>query len=132
MTTQDTLRVIRFRPYRKDMGPVFRLKMWDTNRVDSYGKSVLGYRLSMGEPANAAGNPAVWTVLFEGKDYCCSPMNAVDSDAAVADLMGFLTLKPGDTDTEYFAGYTPEQLIYCRQHAEALSCEVDRRFGREN
>lgn len=126
--TKEILRVIRFHPYRKGMGPVFRLKVWDTNERDSCGKWVLGYRLSMGEP-NAVGNPPVWTVIFEGEDFGCSPMHAVDSDETMTGIMCFLTLRPGDTDQEYFKDYTPEQLDYCAQHAEALAHEVDWRFG---
>ncbi len=42
--------------------------------------------------------------------------------------MGFLTLRPGDTDPDYFEDYTPEQHAYCDAHAEALSCEVSARF----
>lgn len=130
-STKNLLRVCRFSPYRKGMGPVFRLKVWDTYRTDHYGKSILGYRLSMGERQhlNVVNNPAVWTVLFEGEDFGSSPMHAIDSDETIAALMSFLTLRPGDTDSEYFDDYTPAQLDYCAQHAEALSCEVDRRFG---
>ena len=69
------------------------------------------------------------TVLFEGEDFGCSPMHAIDSDETLAGIMGFLTLRPGDTDPEYFEGYTEAQLDYCSQHAEALACEVSRRFG---
>ncbi len=116
--TQDVLRVIRFRPYRKGMGPTFRLTTWDTNRTGFGGKYLIGYRLSMGR-----------TVLFEGEDFGCSPMHAIDSDEAVKGIMGFLTLRPGDTDAEYFRDYTPAQLDYCAHHAEALSCEVMNRFG---
>ncbi len=43
--------------------------------------------------------------------------------------MGFLTLRPGDTDQEYFDGYTDNQLQYADEHAETLSCEVCSRFG---
>lgn len=126
MTTREVLRVIRFSPYRKGHGPVFRLKTWDTGRTIG-GKNCVGYRLSMGMP-NIVGNPPVWTVLFEGEDFGCSPLHAIDSDACVAGIMGFLTLRPGDTDREYFDSYTPEQLEYCQQHAEALACEVEHRF----
>jgi len=45
--------------------------------------------------------------------------------------MSFLTLRPGDTDDEYFAAYTEAQRAYCGQHAEALHCEVLARFGEE-
>lgn len=44
-------------------------------------------------------------------------------------LLGFLTLRPGDTDREYFDKYTPAQLEYANQHAETLPCECYARFG---
>ncbi len=128
---KDTLRVIRFKPYRKGMGPVFRLKTWDTNTTGFGGKYVLGYRLSIGRQPNAANQPAAWNVLFEGEDFGCSPLYAIDSDETLAAIMAFLTLRPGDTDAEYFASYTPEQLDYCSEHAEALASEVERRFGQD-
>lgn len=115
----ELLRRFVFRPYRKGMGPVFRLKVWDANRTE-YGKNMLGYELRMGR-----------TVLFTGEDFGCSPLHSIDGDNAAAAIMGFLTMRPGDTDPEYFANYTPEQLAYCAEHAEALSCEVDARFGRD-
>ncbi len=131
-TSDNILRVIRFRPYLKGKGPVFLLKTWDTGRMID-NKCRLGYRLSIGhaKDQNALGNPAVWNVLFEGEDFGCSPLDAIDSDAAVASLMSFLTLRPGDTDSEYFEAYTPEQMEYCQQHAEALACNVSDRFGDE-
>lgn len=130
-TSENLLRCIRFRPYLKGKGPVFRLTTWDTGRTGYGGKSLVGYRLSIGEAKdqNVLGNPAVWTVLFEGEDFGCSPLHCIDSNETIAGIMGFLTLRPGDTDAEYFADYTEAQLAYCSEHAEALSCEVDRRFG---
>jgi len=35
-------------------------------------------------------------------------------------LLGFLTLRPGDTDVEYFDAYTPEQMEF----AESYECEA--------
>jgi hypothetical protein len=166
MTTKDVLRKVTFRPYRKGMGPVFRLVTWDTGRTGYGGKSMLGYRLTMRGPCGCAeagnkttcgtcgrswcahcypgpaalcpfccnGKARPWeesksAVLFEGEDFWCSPLHAIDSDAAVESIMAFLTCKPGDTDPEYFADYTPAQLDYCSQHAEALASEVEARFG---
>ncbi len=111
------LRSVRFTPYRKDMGPIFTLHLWDAERR-IHGKNAVGYRLTMKE----TGAPR--TVLFEGEDFGCSPCHAVDSDATVEGIMGFLTLRPGDTDREYFDDYTAEQMDYCRTHGESLSCEV--------
>ena len=59
-------------------------------------------------------------------------MHSIDSDQAVAALMGFLTLKPGDTDREYFDAYTPEQLAWAQSYEpELLEMEVINRFGEE-
>src|SRR5579864_2603979 len=102
-----------FEPFIPGGGPVFVLTTWDTGRRDEYRKHILAYRLSMGD-----------VVLFEGDDYHPSPGWALDANETIACLMGFLTLKPGDTDEEYFAEYTPQQLDYCARYAEALSCEV--------
>jgi hypothetical protein len=69
------------------------------------------------------------TILFSGSDFGCSPMHAIDSDDTIAGLMGFLTLRPGDTDDEYFDNYTDAQRDYADHYAETLSCEVMTRFG---
>lgn len=121
-TSETVLRRVRFQPYRKGRGPTFTLLTWDTGRT-GWGKWLVGYRLTMLQDGRR-------TVLFQGEDFGCAPMDSIDSDAAVEGVMSFLTLRPGDTDDEYFADYTPEQLEYCSRHAEALSCEVERRFGR--
>jgi hypothetical protein len=68
-------------------------------------------------------------VLFYGQDFGCSPIDPIDSDRCVAAIMGFLTLRPGDTDADYFTEYTASQLAFTRDHAEDLRCEVMRRFG---
>ena len=119
--TADILRRVRFTPYLKGMGPTFALTMWDTGRQRN-GRSSIGYRLSMTEPAHQT------ITLFTGEDYSPSPLVCIDSDAAVAGLMGYLTLRPGDTVAEYFAAYTPQQLDYCQKYAETLSGEVESRF----
>lgn len=119
----NILRRVRFTPYRKGAGPRFTLTTWDTNRTGYGGKYLVGYRLTMRE---GNGRPVV---LFSGEDFGCAPSHAIDSDAAVEGIMSFLTLRPGDTDAEYFADYTPAQLDYCSAHAEALSCNVSDRFG---
>jgi hypothetical protein len=76
-----------------------------------------------------AGKGAPAVELFNGEDFAGSPMHADDSNATVASLMGFLTLRPGDTDSDYFRTYTSAQLEYCSAHAETLSCEVTCRYG---
>lgn len=123
MTTPINRRV-KLAPYRKGMGPTFTLTTWWDGNEPTYGKDRLRYELRM----HLNGKT---TVLFAAADYCCSPMDACDSDAAIGGLLGFLTLRPGDTDAEYFANYTPAQLDYCAKYAEALNCASGDRFGED-
>lgn len=117
----DKIRTCFFRPYRARY-PFFRLDVFDTFSVDQCGKSVLAYSLKI---ITGKGRS---TVIFEGRDFHCSPMHGIDSDACMASLMHFLTLRPGDTDVEHFADYTAEQLAYVSEHAESLSACVEYRF----
>lgn len=127
---KDILRRCRFEPYRKGAGPVFWLTVWDAGeRFDesvNRRRTYLGYRLSMTDGRSKM-------VLFNGEDFGCPAImtqgDSIDSDSTLANLMGFLTLKPGDTEADYFKYYTPTQLRYCEQHAEALNMAVIDRFG---
>jgi hypothetical protein len=83
--------------------------LWDTYRTDEYHKSILAYEFSDNG-----------RVIFEGEDFACSPMHAIDSDECIAGLLAFLSLRPGDTDREYFDSYTPEQMAWCEDRAEEL------------
>jgi len=89
----------------------YRLTLWDTYHTNNMGKYVLRY-----EFVNPEGG-----VLFSGRDFAASPMHAIDSDEVLRALLGFLTLQPGDTDAEYFEGYTPEQRDFAETSAEELS-----------
>jgi hypothetical protein len=81
---------------------------------DSFsGKTRIGYTFGRAFDTEAP--------LFEGEDFYASPLHADDSDEAVRALLGFLTLRPGDTDAEYFEGYTPEQLAFSEEHAEGVA-----------
>jgi hypothetical protein len=130
------LRRCVFSPYRKGMGPTFGLTTWDAGEREDGSLSgrfsrrqYLGYRLTMRAP----GPRGKAVCLFEGEDFGMPaiPMqgDSIDGDNTIRGIMGFLTLKPGDTDDEYFERYTPEQLAYTEQHAEALRLEVMNRFG---
>lgn len=85
------------------------LVTWDTHDRDWRGQSVIGFRFA------DAGE-----VIFEGDDFCGSPMHADDSDATIAALLTFLSLKPGDTDAEHFEGYTARQLEWADHNGEEL------------
>jgi hypothetical protein len=118
MDTSDKLRTVRFSPYKKGCGPTFTL--------DTYylGGDKIGYCLKMRE-----NNKNI--ILFQGEDFRPSPLYAIDSDESIGSLMMFLTLRPGDTDSDYFKDYTAKQLDYCNKHAESLCCENISRFGED-
>lgn len=120
---ENRVRTVRFSVYTN--GPKFTLHLWDTHQRDEYGKFVLAYQLLMHESGKT-------TVIFEGADYCCASGFTVDSNVAVEGIMGFLTLRPGDTDDEYFENYTQIQKDFCENYAEDLACEVQARFCDEN
>lgn len=95
----------------------YRLRTFDTNKKEpgTYGHSYLAYIFQ------APGG----RVLFKGADYGVSAFTPIDADETLVSLLGFLTLKPGDTDQEYFAKYTPEQLDWCQSSdAEELALLV--------
>src|SRR5439155_26090849 len=90
--------LVRFRPYRRGHGPTFSLE-WS----EVLGQSErIGYALRQHDHRKTV-------VIFEGRDFRPSPLHAWDSDETVAAIMGFLTLRLGDTDRDYFVGYTVEQ-----------------------
>lgn len=97
-------------------GRTFDLQMWDSGRTDWRGQTVIAYRFGVvGED-----DP-----IFEGADFAGSPLTADDSDSCLATLLTFLTLRPGDTDRDYFDAYTPRQVAWTEDSAcESLACEV--------
>jgi hypothetical protein len=88
------------------------LTMWYTGRSDNYGKDILGYQLTH-----------KGAVIFTGEDFGCSPLYTATSASSASALLGFLTLRPGDVEADYFErhNYTPEQLAWTDTEAEALS-----------
>jgi len=119
---RELMRMARFAPYRKGMGPRFALSLY------YLGGERIGYRFSeCGHPETGAGRSR--RVIFEGSAYRPSPLRSIDGDYSMQGLLSFLTLRPGDTDREYFDRYTPAQMAFAMQHAEALSCEVSHRYG---
>jgi hypothetical protein len=57
-------------------------------------------------------------VIFSG-DRLETPADAT-ADEAARGALGFATLRPGDTDHEYFDGYTATQTAWVDEHAEEL------------
>lgn len=107
--------------WRKDG---FTLRMWDTFKRDWRGQTVIHYQLKDGRKE-----------IFQGDDFSCSPMHSDDSLHSVCSLLGFLSTREGDTDKEYFAKYTPEQLDWTRSNrCEQLSMiqyEMEERLDKQ-
>src|SRR5450759_2978265 len=60
-------------------------------------------------------------LIFDGDDFYPSLLYSFDGDEAIAALLGFLSLRPGDTDCKQFDEYTPRQLAWADCRPEALS-----------
>jgi len=126
---KEHIRRCYFRPYGKGKGPTFRLDLYDTGAMLDLYHSRVAYELRQVESYSTNGRSRRdGRLIFSGADYGCPTHQAIDSDHCVEGIMGFLTLRPGDTDSDYFAGYTPEQVEFAETHAEALSLEVMNRF----
>ena len=52
-----------------------------------------------------------------------------DGDAAMASVLHFVCLRPGDVEPDYFADYTPKMVAFRDGDAEALGIAVFDRFG---
>lgn len=122
---REHIRTVRFHPYRKGMGPTFTLALYDCGRPYHNGPQwQVGYRLRMHENGKS-------TTLFDRNDFGCSPLHAIDSNACVASIMGFLTLEAGGTDEEFFDDWSDEALAYRDTHAAMLGHECRCRFPEE-
>jgi hypothetical protein len=87
----------------------YKLTMKSQNKKDKFGHEKVSYTFS-----NPAG-----TTIFDGDDFGASPMHPAEGKESAISLLTFLTLRPGDTDSEYFDKYTPEQLEF----ANSIDCE---------
>lgn len=86
---------------------------------DAEGRQRWRYRLNAGTET-----------VFTGDDLR-SPVGDCSADSAARAALGFLTLRPGDTDAEYFDDYTPAQEAWRDTHAENLSIVLYTEDGAE-
>lgn len=101
-------------PNPLNSGGNYRLNMREAGMRGT--KTVLAYKLY---------TPFSRKPMFEDAGFGCSPLHAIDSEDAAKSLLGFLTLRPGDTDREYFDSYTPQQLTWAQSHGcEALAAQI--------
>jgi hypothetical protein len=88
----------------------YRLEVFDTGRRDPQGRLVLAFRFFFNG-----------RLMFEDR-MGLSAVRTRGGNHMVGELLSFLSTKPGDTDPEYFAAYTQEQLDFVECHGDDLSC----------
>ena len=82
-----------------------------------------GVELKAGNPHNRRNDGGAFTrldydyelyadgkLICKGDDFSPPGFRDVEYYVSVSDLLGFLTLRPGDTDDEFFARHSPEHL----------------------
>ncbi len=87
----------------------FLVELFDTHKFQEPNHNQLGYRL--------------WDkdeVIFEGSDLGSPRHEKMGSSIQIISLLGFLSLRDGDTDAEYFDSYTRRQLEWRDERAEDL------------
>jgi hypothetical protein len=74
------------------------------------------------------------SVIFpRGATYCAVPRGvSIDGVEARELVMSLVAMKPGDTDSEYFEYYTPEQLEFAEAYGEEIGMVREFRFCDEN
>lgn len=109
LDSDKVLRYVEIDSMLRGVAP-YRLLLWDTYTEYSPGRPKLGcafYRSPDTEPFMVS--------------YCGPGMGAsVDDDEMVQCALGCFTMRPEDTDTDWFAEYTPEQMEW----AESYECET--------
>lgn len=100
------------------MSALEHLRTWqaDDFRLDLYYFGTGWGRVRMAYEFRDRGE-----LIFTGDDFYPSPLYAYDGDEAIAALLGFLALQPGDTDREHFDEYSNRQLAWAYERAEVLA-----------
>lgn len=71
-------------------------------------------------------------VIFPAGQLRCALHGCSDGIEAKELVMSLVAMRPGDTDADYFADYTPEQLEWVTAHGEALGMEREHRYCDES
>src|SRR5262245_54308880 len=67
-------------------------------------------------------------VIFPAGQLYCALHGSSDGIEARELIMSLVAMRPGDTDRDYFDGYTPEQLAWAERHGERIDMERERRY----
>lgn len=71
-------------------------------------------------------------VFPRGQIYCGLPtFKSIDGPDARELVLSLVAMKPGDTDADFFAHYTPEQLAWAERHGDGVSYAASRYAPKE-
>lgn len=101
---------------------------WDANHCDSTGHNRIDVQARLCWTEN--GKRRTRTIFKRGQTWCATAAgHSVDGDTAKELVLSLLAMKPGDTDADYFASYTAEQLDFARTYGDDIRCEAMHRYG---
>lgn len=71
-------------------------------------------------------------VVFERGELWCATPHSIDGASARALVLDTISMKPGDTDADFFLDYTEEQLSFVQSFADSIHMEKEDRYCDEN
>jgi hypothetical protein len=100
-------------------GPLVVIHAFDGNHTGPHGHSRIDVEVRLGG-----------RVIFpRGATWCGVPAGTcMDGIEAKESVLSLVAMKPGDTDEDYFADYTPEQLAFAEEYGESISLERETRY----
>ncbi len=100
----------RLRSWRRGPFTLYDLSMTPQGMYDRAGRMKLGYKLTHRGKT-----------IFQGTDFGAAYGAGADSNETAGALLGFLSLRPGDTDPEHFEHYTKAQLDFANRYSDELT-----------
>lgn len=70
-------------------------------------------------------------IIFSSLKGSFSPCFSVDGDDAKRHILQHIAMKPGDTDAEFFADYTKEQLDFVKLNSDDIYMTSIERYGED-
>ena len=98
-----------------------RLELLRTWQVDGFHLDLYYFGTGWGRVRLAYAFYDRGELIFSGDDFYPSPLHSYDGAEAIAALLGFLALRPGDTERDYFERYTARQLAWAAERGAELA-----------
>ena len=115
--TPELVRTLHVKPYIPGL-PWFRVEIYDPNEWDSRGAPVVWWRLYKHQKGHKP--VLVFDGLEEPHKWRCAGWFSVDGDEAAECVLNSASIRPSDTDREFFDGYSPEQLAFAEEYGESI------------